>query len=174
MRRDSTTIRIPLTRGKFAIIDAADAELISGYKWHTHRSGNQFYAAARVTIAPYTRRWVRMHRLIMNAPDHLVVDHINGDGLDNRRVNLRLATQQQNIFNRKKDYDNTSGFKGVECRTADMGLRCRARIRVNGKMIYLGTYGSAEEAARVYDAAAIEYYGEFACLNLPENGQRKA
>jgi hypothetical protein len=92
-------------------------------------------------------------------PEGLQVDHIDGDGLNNRRSNLRVATKQQNNWNVKRD----GRLKGVY----PSGTRWAARINLNGKEIHLGVHATIEEAAHVYDAAAIHYFGEYACLNFP-------
>ena len=105
-----------------------------------------------------------MHRMILGLGygDERKADHENHDTLDNRRSNLRVATTSQNGSNSRVRKDNTSGFKGVGYR----GGRFLAYIRVNGKRSYLGTYGTAVEAALAYDAAAREHFGEYACTNF--------
>lgn len=105
-----------------------------------------------------------MHRFILDAPHGMEVDHKNGDGLDCRRENMRLATRKQNAFNRKRPSVNTSGFKGVTL-VKPTG-KWLAQIEVGGKNMHLGTYESKIEAARAYDKAAIKYHGEFARLNF--------
>ncbi|MBV8278501.1 MAG: HNH endonuclease [Verrucomicrobia bacterium] len=105
-----------------------------------------------------------MHRLIVNAPPGVQVDHVNGDGLDNRRANLRLASATQNAHNRKIRRDNTSGFKGV--RFDQSSQRWDARITFQGKRYYLGLFVTAELAARTYDQAARRLFGDFARTNL--------
>src|SRR5690348_1244113 len=102
------TREIPLTKGAVALVDDADERVVQGYKWHL--TGDGRYAGAR-TSRRHGHRQVYMHRLILGASADVRVDHINGDGLDNRRVNLRLATHQENNFNRKAT--GPLGFKGV-------------------------------------------------------------
>jgi hypothetical protein len=105
-----------------------------------------------------------MHREIMNAPDDLHVDHINGNGLDNRESNLRLATSAQNTWNRDKNKNNTTGFKGVTC---DKGRgKFRAQIRVNGKHVHLGWFDDPRKAAVAYDSGVRKYHGTFGCTNF--------
>jgi len=103
-----------------------------------------------------------MHRLIMGNPQGMEVDHINGNGLDNRRCNLRVVTTSQNQANQHARRGRSS-FKGVFKQRS----RWRARIHVQQKGINLGSFLTEEEAARAYDAAALHYFGEHACLNFP-------
>ncbi len=147
--------KIPLTRGMHTIVDAEDYETLRLYKWHAMQSG---YAARRVGT-----RIILMHRVILNAPDGLMVDHINGDPTDNRRCNLRLATSQQNHFNRRPRKKATSQYKGVDWNSRVK--RWRVQIYANGKHMTLGYFKTAEEAALVYNEAARKYFGEFAFLN---------
>src|SRR5690606_1175342 len=101
--------RIPLTKGMFTLIDDADCERVNLHKWRAHRSRNTWYA---VRNGP-GRKMIFLHRFISDAPEGLIVDHVNGDGLDNRRENLRLCTHAENARNRQTNRNNTSGYKGV-------------------------------------------------------------
>lgn len=160
------TKTIPLTMGKVAIVDVYDYEWLSQYNWKYDPDG---YAMRNALSADRKGRGyfnIRMHREIINAPKGMQVDHINGDSLDNRRANLRLCTKTQNGQNRKSVKGSTSSFKGV-CFIKDKG-RYQASIHVNHKSMYLGTYDDQTEAARAYDKAAQEHFGEFARLNFPE------
>lgn len=152
---------VELTKGRVAIVDDEDFALVSRYSWHFNSYG---YAGARERG---TQRSLLMHRVIMNAPPGVDVDHINHDGLDNRRLNLRLCTRSQNNANMRPP--RPGQFKGVWKRR---GERYQARIQVTGKDTVLGTFGSAEEAARAYDAAAREGFGEFAYLNFAGSGRK--
>lgn len=157
-RADRTSGRrfVDLTQGQVAIIDAADWPAIRPFKWFAVRrsDGRGFYAAR--TLAG---RRVWMHRQIMVAPDDRLVDHRDGNGLHNRRQNLRLATTKQNVWNRP-----TPGpWRGVRaCATG-----WQAHIHVGGRRRSLGVYPDAETAARAYDKAAIATRKEFAVLNFP-------
>lgn len=155
------TRKIPLTQGQHALVDDADYERVSQHKWHIKRySGGLAYATGRPNGG---ERKVLMHRFILNPPDGFEVDHINGDGLDNRRANLRVCSHAENQKNVKKPTTNTSGYKGVAW--SKHHLRWKAEIRANGKRIHLGTFDTAEEAAAAYDTAAKQMHGEFARTN---------
>lgn len=153
--------KIPLTKGKFAIVDDADHAEISKYKWHFSSMG---YAERSVYISKGKYRREAMHRVIAGAKAGEIVDHVNMDRLDNRRANLRVGTKSQNGANRRTNSNKAVKFKGVYTHQ-----KCKdyyeARIIVNGKSIYLGSFNTPEEAARVYNAAAKEHFGEFARLN---------
>lgn len=152
---------IPLTKGAEAIVDACDLELLMRFSWQLNDMG---YAVCNAGVGRQHVTIERMHRIIMQAPDGVEVDHINGNTLDNRRENLRLATHQQNSWNQKKRTGSRSAFKGV-C-WHGQNSKWRARIKVSGKEIALGCYASEVEAAKAYNAAAIKHFGEFARLNI--------
>jgi len=157
---DSTTRLIPLTRGKFAVVDAADFEWLNQWKWNAQYDKKlDYYRASRKTSKKLGKSvTVYMHRLIVNAPIGTQVDHRDGDGLNNRRSNLRSATHFTNGYNRGPNKNNTSGFKGV----ARHSGKWWAYIGVNGKRINLGRFFDIHDAAAAYAAAARKYHGEFA------------
>lgn len=109
-----------------------------------------------------------MHRQIIDIPKYLVCDHLNGNGLDNRKANLRPATVSQNLCNRPKTKAKTrSIYKGLEWSKTQR--KFKARIQINHRKIYLGSFDNELDAARAYDTAARKYHKEFAALNFPNN-----
>jgi hypothetical protein len=173
------TKTIPLTRGKVAIVDDADYDWLSQWKWYfnpRNTNAEQGYAARTVNYkADGEWRFYRvlMHRQILGVPDRLQADHINGDGTDNRRANLRLATRNENARNVGKKPDRggrrPSKYKGLEY--VPKTGRWIARVLVGGKRIYLGTFDTELGAARAYDEGAKEHHGEYARLNFPKEAQ---
>jgi len=159
--------RIPLTQGKYAIVDPEDFERLNKHKWHAVKNGNTFYAIRCFGPAKKTT-YIRMHREIINPPDHLVVDHINHNGLDNRKANIRPATRAQNNYNRLivKRKGLSSKYKGVAWKKEKK--KWRAQMHFNGKLIFLGYFKEEIKAAKAYDKAAKKHYGQFACLNFPD------
>lgn len=152
--------KIPLTQGKFALVDDEDYErLIAMGKWQCVGRGKKVYAVKMF----WKKKHIIMHRFIVDAPIGFEVDHINGDGLNNRRENLRICTVSENGRNLSKRKDNTSGFKGVNWHKQKS--KWRARIQLDKKRIDVGYFDCPIEAARAYNAAAIKYHGEFAKLN---------
>jgi len=158
--------KIPLNEGKFTIVDPQDFYRFNSFDWFADGKGDCFYAVRFLISETESPKIIRLHREIMNAPADLLVDHRNNDGLDNRRSNLRLATHPENMQNRRKLKNTSSQYIGVDF-DKESG-KWRARIKVNGKRIYLGRFDSEIEAARAYDAAAKKYYGKYARLNFPE------
>lgn len=148
--------KIKLTKGLFAQVDESDFEYLSMFKWHAAKGG-KYAAAVR------NGRIVYMHRLIMNAREDMEVDHINGDGLDNRKLNLRLCTSAQNHYNHKLLKTNTSGYRGVS--KTRFGTY-HVSISVNDKTLHLGNYKNIIEAAKAHDDAVKRYRGEFAVPNF--------
>jgi len=156
------TAEIPLTRGLVALVDATDYEALAAHKWHAiHPNPGRFYAARSVVVNG-RKRMIYMHREILGFPS--CSDHVNGCTLDNRRANLRACTTQENVRN-SKDKGPQSGFKGVA--RGHNKTRWDARITISHRPVYLGSFGSKEEAARAYDAAASKLFGAFARPNFP-------
>ncbi len=151
-------ITIPLTKGMVAIVDREDAGL-AALNWCASNTGKRWYALRQENGVR-----IYLHRAIMGL-DGPRVDHIDGNGLNNRRSNLRHATNSQNLANAGKKRHNTSGFKGVHWYAA--GKKWVASIRSNNQVTHLGYFDSAESAARAYDNAALVLHGDFAHLNFP-------
>ncbi len=152
--------RIPLSRGRFALVDAADYEWLSRYRW-TCRGGANPYAARTEK-----GKVIWMHREIMQTPPGKVCDHIDAVSLNNRRANLRNCTRGENAANVPKRAHATSCYKGVswDKRTG----KWRAKIKCHGRAYELGLFTSEVEAARAYDQKARELFGPYARLNFPE------
>jgi len=155
--------KIALTQDKFALVDDDDFEKINKYKWHVRKDRNKWYALRDIG-KPGKRKHIHMHRFIMNTPEGMETDHINNDGLDNRKSNLRVCTKNQNMHNAEKRADNTSGMKGVYWHKA--AKRWHVRIKVNKKYISLGYFDNIEDAGMEYDYAAVKYFEEFAKTNF--------
>lgn len=157
---DPARIRIPLFGaqfGTYAVISPEDHEIVNAFRWYGQSAG--YATSGRTGNEPS----ILMHRLILDAPHEFDVDHINGIPLDNRRENLRLCTPQENLRN-QSPRGGSSQFKGVRMKRGVW----RAAITVDRQEIYLGTFHCETTAARAYDAAARERFGEFARLNFPD------
>lgn len=147
-------------RDVVALVDDEDFERISRYKWCLWSSKKR---TQRYAIRHEAGKTIWMHRFIMNAPRGREVDHRNGNGLDNRRDNLRLCTHAENLHNSGLGRANTSGYKGV----TKSNRVFQAKITIGEVHYNLGTFRTARQAARAYDAAADIMHGEFATRNLP-------
>lgn len=157
-------VEIPLSRGMVSLIDVEDYEAVTAAgKWYANPSCRTFYARRKRLVGK--GKWIAttIHTLITGWP---LVDHRNGDGLDNRRANLRPATVTQNGMSRRRRIDNTTGYKGVIYRK-DRSY-WTAAVSVRGRSQHLGCFSTPADAARAYDVAARAAYGEFARLNFPE------
>ena len=156
---DQAVRRIPLTRGKFALVDAGDYYRLVKFPWAANKGGNTFYAART-----HNSKKLMMHRVIMNPPSHLFVDHIDHNGLNNCKSNLRLCTPAQNRYNLISKKGN-SKYKGVHWKRSRK--KWAAAIQLNRKIYHIGHFTDEIAAARAYDERARELHGEFACLNFP-------
>lgn len=165
-------VKIPLTKNKWAIVDKADLALVVKFFWQAKKYGRNaknviWYASRRLRVSECGERKTRHIKLHQFLADSDMIDHKNGDGLDNRRCNLRAADNSHNQANSRIRVDSTSGVKGVHFRPATGTRRSRwvARIGGGAGRISLGSFQSKEEALLAYNAAAIKRWGEFAKTN---------
>lgn len=159
---------IKLTRGAVTLVDDDDYDLLMQWKWFKHEGGyacRSYYprneSGKRLFVG------IKMHRIITKCPPNLQVDHINGDGLDNRKENLRVCTQHQNSLNKRKSNPETSYsiYKGVTFRKDRKERRWNAQITRNNKRKHLGYFNTEIEAALAYNAAALKFEQEFTRIN---------
>lgn len=154
---------IKTARGEEILVSSDDFSLVKDYAWNTNSTG---YAYAYVRgSGRANHKTITMHRLIMGFPDGKRIDHKNRNKLDNRRSNLRICTNSQNLGN-SVGYSKKTKYKGLELLPSG---KWRARINIGKKSIHLGVETTEEKAALLYDRAAKSYYGEFALLNLGGN-----
>ena len=160
LRIEGNLAFIPLTRGLEAIVDVADVPLIEDWNWCAFPTNDDrlWYAYSA------GNRKIRLHQVLLPAPAGFVVDHRDHNGLNCRRSNLRLVTAQQSAQNWRRRREGVSKFKGI----SPHGPNWRARIVIDGRRVALGTFKSEESAARAYDRAALDAWGEYAFLNFPD------
>lgn len=139
-----------------ALIDLGDIEKVGKHRWYASTKG---YVKSQDNL--------RLHRLVMDAPEGYLVDHVNRIPLDNRKSNLRLCTPAENSRNVGVSQSNSTGFKGVYFEK--LNNKYRARIKYDGKRVSLGCYENAVDAAIAYDKKAIELFGDFAYTNFPKD-----
>ncbi len=154
--------RISLTKNQYAIVDNDDYEWLSKFNW-CFTAGRSSYAVRQIGTNKKSKH-LSMHRAITKAPEGSYVDHINGNTLDNRKCNLRLCTNRENLINSKLRSDNTSGYRGVHW--SKQKSKWQATIHNKGHLYHLGFYDDKRKAAIVYDEAALKMFGEFARFNL--------
>jgi hypothetical protein len=155
------TKEIELTRGLKALVDDEDYALLNQWKWCANYAHNKVYASRKEG-----KKSIYMHKSIMNTPAGMEVDHKDGNGINNQKYNLRNCTHAQNLSNLGMRKNNTSGYKGVTW--VARRKRFMAQIAVRGKHIGLGYYKNPIDAAKAYDEAAIENFGEYANINIKE------
>jgi hypothetical protein len=168
--------RIPLTQGRFAKVDPADYLWLSQFRWCVKIGRDTCYAVRTIQVRGRSRR-IYMHRQIMNTPPHLVCDHVNHDGLDNRRNNCRNCTTAQNNANRRKR-GTSHGSRATTSRYLGVSWDKRrgkwtAHIKKHGRSRYLGAFEMEEDAARAYAAAAAALHGPFAAVSNGGKSGRK-
>jgi hypothetical protein len=164
---------IYLTRDKYTIVDTNNYDWLMQWWWCAQPSGANFYAM-RHGVANGKKIQIRMHRVILGLEykDGIIIDHRNGNGLDNRLENLRIATHYINARNSCKRKDNKSGYRGVYLYKSEKwnAVKWKAQINVNGKRLALGYFNDPISAAIAYDDAVIKYWGHGFPLNFPERG----
>ena len=153
---------IKLTQNKTSLVDNEDFKCLNHYKWFVIRDRNTYYACRMIYVNGKRRRLL-MHRDILKTPHGFISDHIDGNGLNNQRSNLRVCTIQQNSMNVKRSR-GTSQYKGVRWHKRDK--KWRAQIGFNNKVLYIGDFKDEIDAALAYDKMAHELHGEFANLNF--------
>ena len=149
---------IALTQNKCAIVDESDYEILSQHKWCVQKHSRTYYATRSSK-----GKMITMHRLLLDPPEGMCCDHKNHDGLDNRRCNLRLCTNAQNMYNQRLRIGCSSVYKGVSWNRNNG--KWRADIQFEGRLRHIGYYDYQIDAAIAYDDKALELFGEFAYLN---------
>lgn len=160
IRIEGSVAYVSLNHGLESVIDAADAPLVSGRRWYAEQKRARITYARSAEWIGGKAKMIGLHNLIIGAAQ--CVDHRNGDGLDNRRANLRAATFADNARNARLRKDSTSGFKGVK----RAGSRWYAQIRIKAKRLHLGSFATPEEAHAAYCRAATQHFGDFANFGI--------
>lgn len=156
---------INLTKNQIALIDDEDYDLVSQYRWYAAKKRNTWYAATTIWgNGKDTKQYLLMHRLIAKPTGKSIVDHIDRNGLNNQKNNLRICTNSLNLRNCPRTRQGRSGYRGVTSLPRDRWL---ARINHDGKHLRIGMYTDKEEAARAYDVYAVILYGPFSHTNFP-------
>jgi len=161
IRIEGNIAYVPLTKGYEAIIDAADAALVSNYNWYTSQHQWGIYACRDAWLGDGKRAMTYMHRVILAAQNGQIVDHVNRDTLNNQRCNLRLASPSQNSANSKLSSANTSGLKGAFWNKARKCWQAYGRVSAS-KSKYLGSFDTAQQAHDAYMLHTTLEYGNFA------------
>lgn len=162
IRQHDGSFLVPLTQNLFSVVDAVDAKMVGRYCWQARRGTHTDYAIRTSRATGEPKSTVFMHRLILNPPRDMEVDHRDGDGLNNRRTNLRMCSHVQNSRNQRSRC-GSSEYKGVSW--DGNAQKWRASIKQEGRCVYLGSFGTEVSAARAYNEAAVNRFGQFACVN---------
>lgn len=156
-----TSIYLPIGSGKQVLVDVEDTHFVTARNWSYMITKGREYAFTKID-----GKTTYLHRMIMGFPVELEVDHRNGDGLDNRRSNLRTATHAQNLANQRLQTSSASGYKGVNFDRRKKSKPWYARTKFMGKKVWIGVFATAEEAAKAYDLKVRELYGDYANTNF--------
>jgi hypothetical protein len=154
---------IQLTQGKVALVDDDLFEYLNQWKWCANNKNGKFYVVRNITVSKNKQNSIFMHRFIMKPDKGMVIDHLDGNPLNNQKNNLRICTHAENMRNSKISINNKSGYKGVSYQEDRNNYR--ASIKFNNKKINIGDFIDPIDAARAYNAAALKYHGEFAHIN---------
>ena|SRR3990167_768199 len=154
------------TKGVVSTVDDCDFDEINRHVWYIHPAGSKTGLVYASRLCPISQKRIFMHRSILSAGDDLKVDHVNGNGLNNQRHNLRLCDHSHNLANSKMYKNNRSGYRGVWF-TGSRKSPWAACARHGGKTHHLGWFSNKEDAARAYDVAAVRFSGPYATLNFP-------
>lgn len=163
---------ISLTHGLFAQVDDSDFEYLNQWRWFAHKQRNTYYAVRNCQITKRKRTIIRMHRLILGLQNpKIFCDHIDHNGLNNQRSNLRKATPAQNLANRSASLNSTSKYLGVSLSTVSnkygsIYTSWKAAIQKDGHVIHIGRFKTEDQAAIAYNEVAIKIHGDFANLNI--------
>lgn len=166
---DISTKRFPDT---FTMVDDDMFGELNRYKWHVRQSTSVLYVRRNSLDADGRHVWVNMHHQVLRSPDGTETDHRDGNGLNNQKSNLRVCTGSQNQCNQRTPKNNKSGYKGVSWN--GNARKWQASIGINGKTLHMGYFFCLIKAARTYDSAAREHFGEFARLNFPEKTENSS
>ena len=160
-------IQIPLTQGQFALIDDEDFDIVSKHKWHAKKYKHTYYAATNIKKED-KKTILRMHRLIINVPDGMEIDHLDHNGCNNQKYNIKVCTHWENMQNKKNQYDvlTTTKMKGVYFDNTTK--KWKSTIWINGRSKSLKSSDRLEYAIRAYNRASMFYFGERAFLNYLE------
>lgn len=156
---------IPLTNGKFSQVDDEDFEMLSAFSWCHDQKNNRAFRSVYLPLSKGART-LRLHTVIMKTPPGLVVDHIDGNPLNNQKNNLRICTRAENSRNRRKSWKKSSQYKGVSWDKTNK--KWVASIRFDRRLAHLGSFSTEIEAAKTYNAAAIRLHGKYARLNVTD------
>ena len=167
LRYGYTFRRIRMAQPKYAKVDPGDYKRLRGYEWFATKKRNRFYVRRHVAGGKGKEKLIYLHQEIIDVPQGMVIDHINHDGMDNRKANLRPATHSQNMCHvRKRPGTKHSKYKGIYWKKRNR--KWMAMIGFQKKRIHLGYFRSEIDAAKAYDQAARRYHKDFASLNFPD------